>query len=101
MKHINQKNLLEYLNNLDSKTLDYQFNVYKTWNSLVEGHQLNLIKVGQIEQESTEQTDRYWGEDSPIKLNVYPYSSCEIHQCMDSKKLFFYYLELSGHRPEK
>lgn len=45
--------------------------------------------------------ENYWKEDSQIILSDYPYHSCEIFECPKCNRLFFKYLELGGHVPEK
>lgn len=100
MEHIDQNNLLAYLNGIENQSSNCDYNVYKEWSNVVEGHDLDLAKVGAIEQEVTEEQTDYWGEEAPIRLNVYPYYRCEIHQCPKSKQLFFFYRELSWHRPQ-
>ncbi|ELV7526289.1 hypothetical protein QMU91_002522, partial [Flavobacterium psychrophilum] len=35
------------------------------------------------------------------EFGIYPYFDCEILQCDKCKNLFFYYIELGGHLPQK
>lgn len=43
----------------------------------------------------------YWGKGSPIEIDKYPYSNCEIYLCPNCNGKFFYYIEDGGHSAEK
>ncbi|ENA1795624.1 hypothetical protein ABF176_002471 [Flavobacterium psychrophilum] len=102
MQLINQDGLLHFLTS--NKINDNICNHLKflEWENDEENIILSLNKIGELNLEPNfEENKNYWGKDSKIEFGIYPYFDCEILQCEKCKNLFFYYVELGGHSPQK
>jgi hypothetical protein len=76
---------------------------FREWNNGVIELTETLNKVAEINvTPAKNQVElKYWGEDAPIVLELYPYYGCEIFECKKCKSPFFHYTELGGHGPQE
>lgn len=100
---INDQNLLHFLTSTKTNDSCGGHTDFLEWNNETEELKTNLAKIGQISvQPGEKQWDsQYWGQDTKIQLDCYPYYGCEIFQCQKCNTFFFYYLELAGHGAQK
>jgi|GEM_PF-996668 len=73
------------------------------WHNETEELKTNLIQIGQISVTPGEKQwdSHYWGQDAKIQFDRYPYYGCAIFQCQKCNTVFFHYVELGGHGPQK
>ena len=100
---INEDNLLQYLTSLTVLNLCKNHSEFYEWNNETDDLKCTLKKIGEISiQPSDKQWEvPYWGIDTKIEMDCYPYYGCEIFQCIECNAIFFYYLELGGHGAQK
>ena len=103
MKQLDRNSLYRLLTLAESKSNCKGHKDFWEWNNETAELVTKLEKIGQIEIEpSINQYDlQYWGTDAPIQFDKYPYYGCEVFRCKTCGTLFFYYLELGGHAPQK
>lgn len=101
--NIDEQRLLHFLASTKVDTCCGGHIDFFEWKNETEELKNNLIKIGQISvSPSDNQNDlQYWGENAAIQIDKYPYYGCEIFQCKKCDTIFFYYLELGGHGPQK
>ena len=96
---IDENKLLHHLTSTKVSDLCGNHSDFYEWNNETEELRKKLKKIGQISiQPSAKQWDApYWGKETKIFMDCYPYYGCEIFQCTQCNTTFFYYSELGGH----
>lgn len=100
---IDEQKLLHYLTSIKVDNCCGGHEDFQEWNNETEVLRNSLIKIGKISTIPSEnQSDiKYWGANAPIQMDKYPYYDCEIFQCKECNTVFFFYIELGGHGPQK
>jgi len=101
---INWAALKEMLKNVDKNIADCKCNYQKfiRWNRIGREELASLVSLGQIVDFNNElklsMTVYKWkaSQEEPMALGYYPYGGCNVYQCADCKRLFFYYIEMGG-----
>ncbi|MBD2705450.1 hypothetical protein IC229_32870 [Spirosoma sp. BT702] len=103
MEQFDQNSLCHLLTLAETNSNCNEHKDFWEWNNETAELVNKLEKMGQIEIEpSINQYDlQYWGADVPIQIDKYPYYGCEVFKCKTCGTVFFYYLELGGHAPQK
>ncbi|MEO4005043.1 hypothetical protein [Flavobacterium sp. CAU 1735] len=100
---IDEQKLLHFLASTKVNDSCGGHNDFWEWHNETEELKTNLTKIGQISVQPGEKQweSQYWGQDAKIQFDRYPYYGCEIFQCTKCNTVFFYYLEIGGHGPQK
>jgi len=101
--NIDENRLLHHLTSTKVSDLCGNHSGFYEWNNETDELKIKLKKIGQISiQPSDKQWEApYWGQDTKIQMDCYPYYGCEVFQCTECNTTFFYYLELGGHGAQK
>jgi hypothetical protein len=103
-KTINWAELKEALKKVDNSIVacKCRHEKYLQWKSIIRDDLAGLIFLGQIvdfnNQMKLSMTVYKWKEkqEEPMALGYYPYGGCNVYQCADCNRLFFYYIEMGG-----
>lgn len=100
---LNEHQLLAYLEQTETTDQCSGHPDFLEWNNETPELIEKLVKIGQMDVEpaADQYNLPYWGKDSRIVLDKYPYYGCDLFQCRECNALFFYYLELGGHGAQK
>lgn len=100
---IDEQKLLHFLASIKVNDACGGHTDFWEWHNETEALKTNLTKIGQIAiQPGEKQWEApYWGQDAKIRFDCYPYYGCDLYQCQKCHTVFFYYVELGGHGPQK
>lgn len=95
-------NFKDYIKNLpDYKKCKYNHDEYLEWKNVDFEVECEFYEVGKLSiKPFLNESSKYWGKDTPMNLNEYPYYGCRIYSCKECNSLFFYYVELGYHYPQ-
>jgi len=102
---INWAELKEALKKVDKSVVDCKCNYEKfiEWKRIGREDLASLVLLGKIVDFKNKSHLSYtmykWkqSQEEPMALGYYPYGGCNVYQCADCKRLFFYYVEMGGH----
>jgi hypothetical protein len=91
---IDEQRLLHYLTSTKVNDSCGGHTDYFEWNNETEELKSHLKKIGQISIHPSEKQweAQYWGQDTKILMDSYPYYGCGIFQCVKCNTVFFGYL---------
>lgn len=106
---INWAELKEVLKKVDKSITACKCNYEKfiEWKRVSAEELANLVLLGQIvdfnnkKWLSVQEYNWKGAQEEPMALGYYPYGGCDVYQCADCKRLFFYYIEMGGHAAER